>query len=550
MSNIGCIIPQINIYYCQKCNVPVLVDESQLRKRCPDCNGEINYVGTDARVVYPQERLLLECAIGKPLEYMDRSVWNLKGNKYLVDGKILNISVKQLTSKNPDEIRQCIREYKHRNSYEFFRENIEKFIQVNKYRLNLITDEACSYIRNICSDYTLDSMFVSFSGGKDSSVVSDLVIKALGTTDILHIFGDTTLELGSTYDYVKKFKQQNANILLRNVRNKEKDFIELTKNSFGPPSRVMRWCCTIFKTGPISRKIDALFKNKREVLTFYGIRRSESVVRSKYERDYESPKITKQRVVGPIIDWKDIDVWLYILANNVLINEAYEWGYTRVGCWCCPNNSSWSEFMSKIYEPERYKEWREVLIDFATKIGKPDPEDYIEEGGWKARQGGNGLDVSRTKLNSQNCTTEQNAKIYELTRPIEDELYELFKPLGVIDKDSGRRFINEVLIIDNKTRQPIISIQGNIGSNKLKIVTLSNNNPTLLEKRIECQITKYQACMECLACESICKFDAIKIRNNKYYIDEKKCTHCLECVSHFTNGCYVKKVLYTKKQEV
>lgn len=547
MADIEYKLPEINVYYCKQCNVPVLIDENNIGNKCPNCNSELKYVGTDGRVVYPQERLLLECAIGKPLKYINSSVWNLKGNKYLIDGKILKISVKELTSKDPDTVRELINQYKEQNNDKFFKENIKKFIEVNRYRLNLITDEACSYIKNMASEYTLDSMFVSFSGGKDSTVVSDLVIKALGANDILHIFGDTTLELGSTYQYVEKFKKENPNILLRNVRNKEKDFMELTKNSFGPPSRVMRWCCTIFKTGPISRKIDALFKNKREVLTFYGIRRSESVSRSKYERDYESPKITKQRVVGPIIDWKDIDVWLYILANNVLVNEAYEWGYTRVGCWCCPNNSSWSEFMSKIYEPERYKEWRGALVDFATKIGKPDPEDYIEEGGWKARQGGNGLDVSHTKLNSQNCTTEQNAKTYELTRPIEDQLYELFKPFGVIDKDSGRKFIDEVLVIDKKTGQPIISIQGNIGSNKLKIAILSNNNPTLLEKRVECQITKYQACMGCLACESVCKFDAIKIRNNKYYIDEKKCARCLECVTHFTNGCYVKKILYTKK---
>lgn len=541
-------IQEINVYYCKECNVPVLIESDKHVHKCTLCNAELKYIGADARPVYPDERLMLEASIGEPLKYIKDSVWNVKGNKYIVNGEPLKLQVKDIVSNNPDKVRALIERYAENNTDKYFNEHMDKFIEANKYRLNLISDEAYNYVQDVAKDYDLDSMFVSFSGGKDSTVVSDIVVKALATTDILHIFGDTTLELASTYEYVKEFKKQNPNIFMRTVRNKEKDFIDLTINNFGPPSRVMRWCCTIFKTGPISRKIDALFERKREVLTFYGIRRSESISRSKYERDYESPKITKQRVVGPIIDWKDIEVWLYIISNNILINDAYKVGYSRVGCWCCPNNSSWSEYMSKLYEPQRYSEWRKILVDFAKKIGKPDPEVYIEEGGWKARQGGNGLDVSRTRLSSEVCTTQENAKTYDLKRPIDEDLYELFKPFGYIDKESGRQFINEVLVINRRTSLPIISIEGQMGSTKLKVVILDKKNPSLLEKRIECQITKFQLCMECLACESVCKHDAIKIKNGRYKINEKRCCGCLECVSHFTGGCYIKKILYTKKE--
>lgn len=540
-------IQNINVYYCDICNTPTLIDESSSDYRCNLCNSSVRYISTDIRPVYPEERLMLEVSLGEPLKYIKSNVWNLKGNKYLIDGQTIGVKVRDIVSNDVDRVRDTILKYKERNTYEYFEEHVQKFVKVNEYRLKLITDEAYNFVQNVSKNYSLDSMFVSVSGGKDSAVICDIVVKALSTNDILHIFGDTTLELGSTYEYINNFKRENPNILMRTVKNKDKDFIDLTINNFGPPSRVMRWCCTIFKTGPISRKIDVLFKNKKEILTFYGIRRSESSSRSKYERDYISPKIMKQRVVAPIIDWKDIDVWLYTLSNNLMVNDAYKVGYSRVGCWCCPNNSSWSEYMSKIYEPQKYSEWKSVLIDFAKKVGKPDPEVYIEEGGWKARQGGNGLDVSKTKLSSEACATEENAKIYQLKRIIDDELYELFKPLGIIDTDSGRKAINEVLVINQKTDQPIISIQGKKGSSKLKIVVLDNKNILLLQKRIECQITKYQLCMECLACESLCKFDALKIKNNTYRIDEKKCVRCLECVAHFTGGCYVKKILYTKK---
>lgn len=148
----------------------------------------------------------------------------------------------------------------------------------------------------------------------------------------------------------------------------------------------MRWCCTIFKTGAIQRKIKTLFRNKNKIITFYGIRRSESASRSKYERETEGSKITKQITISPIIDWMDFDVWLYMLTTKIDFNYAYRLGYARVGCWCCPNNSGWSEFLSKIHMPQQSERFRQMLIDFAKQIGKPDPEVYVDDGKWKARQ--------------------------------------------------------------------------------------------------------------------------------------------------------------------
>ena len=62
-------------------------------------------------------------------------------------------------------------------------------------------------------------------------------------------------------------------------------------------------------------------------------------------------------------------------------------------CWCCPNNSAWSQFLASIYMPELYKRFYDVLINFANKMGKTDPEEYVQSGGWKARQGGAGIEL-------------------------------------------------------------------------------------------------------------------------------------------------------------
>lgn len=90
-------------------------------------------------------------------------------------------------------------------------------------------------------------------------------------------------------------------------------------------------------------------------------------------------------MASPIIDWLDYDIWLYLLMAKVDFNDAYRYGYTRVGCWCCPNNTSWAQFLSSIYMPEQSRRFEAVLMDFATKMGKRDPAEYVKSGGWKLR---------------------------------------------------------------------------------------------------------------------------------------------------------------------
>ena len=219
----------------------------------------------------------------------------------------------------------------------------------------------------------------------------------------------------------------------------------------------------MFKTGAIQKTISSAFKDKNNILSFQGIRHSESVSRSKYERESESPKISKQTVASPIIDWIDYDVWLYILTTGIDFNEAYRLGWTRVGCWCCPNNGGWSEFLAKVHMYDQYIHWHELLVNFAKKIGKPDPEEYINDGGWKARQGGNGLEAAQTSVVSfEPCATEEKAFNYELQRPITEELYELFKPFGYINKDLGNKRLGEVFVL-NKAGKVVLILQGRLG---------------------------------------------------------------------------------------
>lgn len=538
------------VYWCDDCYIP-LYDEV-----CPICGKKTRRIASDIRPVFPEERLLLEIILGEPYKYKEASVWNAAGNYYYADGKRIKFSVSQTKNIDAKRIQEQLAELRINNSYEYFDRMIQKFIMANQKRYDYISNEAMEYIRFVASNVNPTEMFVSFSGGKDSTVVSELVMRALGSQQILHLYGDTTLEFPESAEYVRQFKKEHPKTLVVTSKNKDKDFDELCEQ-LGPPSRVMRWCCTIFKTGAIQRKIQSLFKNKKRILTFYGIRRSESNSRNKYDRESDSPKIAVQRTVSPIIDWLDFDVWLYILTTKIAFNNAYRLGYTRVGCWCCPNNSAWSEFLSKIYMPEQYQKWHTFLLDFAKKIGKPDPEVYVDEGKWKARQGGNGLEYSQTSvLTFKPCAFQENTVNFELQRQISEELYELFKPFGYVNKALGNERLGEVFIV-GKDGTLQLKLQGKIGQTTLKVSILSktaghSNGIKAVEDKVKNQITKYQMCMGCLGCESACKFGAIEIATDRsglisYKIKDDKCVRCGHCITHYDGGCYIRKIMCIKR---
>ena len=543
------------IYWCEECNIPIYNDT------CPVCGNKGKYMATDVRPVFQEENMLISLILtGNPFEFQKQSMW-YGANNYIIDGVKHKVSISEINKWPIDKVKALKEEYE-KNAvdidYTYFDEYKTRFIEANRDRYNYITEEAVNFVQQYTKRYSLEDMMVSFSGGKDSTVTSHIVNVALGTNKVIHIFGDTTLEFPYTLEYKKRFNKnaESQGVRILTAKNREKNFEQLC-DVVGPPSRVMRWCCTVFKTGAIQKTISSVFKDKTNILSFQGIRHSESASRSKYDRESDSPKITKQKVASPIIDWIDFDVWLYILSTGIDFNYAYRLGWTRVGCWCCPNNGAWSEFLAKVHMYDQYVHWHQLLVDFAAKIGKPDPENYVSDGGWKARQGGNGLEAAQTSIVTfEPCATDENAFNYELQKPISDELYELFKPFGSINQELGNKRLGEVFVI-NKAGKIVLVLQGRKGNTRLKVIIkdfhiAGAKTLAIAESKIQCQLTKYQMCLGCKACESVCKHDAISVKDDGtgkivYTIDDKKCVRCTECVGHFDAGCYMRKVLCIKR---
>ena len=244
-------IPE-NIYWCENCNSPLIKKENSVDKLiCPECGGKLKNLTTDLRPVFPEERLLIEILFDEQMKYHKDSVW-ASTNRYYINGKVVTVSSKNYKKYSSDYILNELKKYKTENNYIYFDKHIEKFVKLNRGRLNYLYDEACNFIKDTQKKFPIENIIVSFSGGKDSTVTADLVVRALSDPSIVHIFGDTTLEFPMTREYVKRFRENNMQTIFKVAKNKEQNFMKVCED-IGPPARMLRWCCSMFKTAPKTR---------------------------------------------------------------------------------------------------------------------------------------------------------------------------------------------------------------------------------------------------------------------------------------------------------
>lgn len=316
----------VEVYWCDSCKIPIINTIIQADKGCcPVCGGKTEYLSADLRPVFPEERLLVELLLEKePNSLVNESLW-ASNNRYYINGKSIAMPNSKYECANINSIIEKLHSFSAANSYDGFNKYIQLFTLANRSRLEYLKDEAFQFIKKAASKFPAENIVVSFSGGKDSTVSADLAVKALSDPSIVHIYGDTTLEFPSTTEYAERFRKNHPNAIFQIAKNDEQDFYDVCED-IGPPARMMRWCCSMFKTGPITRVINSLY-DSQQILTFYGIRKAESVSRSKYNRIEDSAdavKIKQQTVASPIFFWKDIDIWLYILSEKIDFNDAYE----------------------------------------------------------------------------------------------------------------------------------------------------------------------------------------------------------------------------------
>jgi phosphoadenosine phosphosulfate reductase len=518
---------QDRTFWCPECGVPLLAPV------CEACGGKgTDLAGSALRPVFPAEVAFLEDASGTsfPADPECGTIW-ASGRYYYCNGqRVARAAGGDIN--NPPNLEILGEQKRGQTARRTWGRLGQAILAANRSSLMELESEALAFVRAVRREHAGKVPVVSFSGGKDSVVTSHLVNKAL-TKPPLHVFVDTQLENPDTYEFVNAFFQSHPRVP-HVTAEPEVDFYDLCE-TIGPPSRILRWCCSTHKMSPLSRVYSAV-DGDAGVLSYTGGRRAESRARRDHKRILEDTKIAGEVLSCPIIDWTDVHVWTYILSHNLPVNEAYRKGLTRVGCTVCPMNSNWTEAVASHWYGGLMSRWSVFLNEYFSSSSVSDADVYVAEGRWKARAGRTRSDHRQYELSRQPCTVEPDAISYRLNRDLDDSFWEYLKPLGAIERIADNGVIVEAIIV--RDDQTVFHIRVARPRQHLRLRVLVPDPLNNWRSRFERQLRKYQGCVGCGACVAACPVGAISLEGG-YHIDDRLCTHCLECVKAPNRGCPV-----------
>lgn len=542
-------------YFCTSCQVPIIGD------RCEICGAPANNpkIPLKANPVFKEELQMLAKVTGEPVaEFDSLELWTANRYYYYQGQKIFKVvggnfieAPKIEWLKNTGRVLKKLEEAERLNEEEY-RKRIKG---ANRFAIGTLEEKALRFIRNTVERFSVQVMYnaVSFSGGKDSAVVSYLVRKALGSNGILHVFTDTSLENPDTLNYIKDFAKQV--FLLK--AEPQQSFASLVEKALFP-SRMHRWCCTALKIGPIGNLLKQILEPGAKILMFEGARHEESLTRQQYEPVDLHFKIASEIIARPILTWSSLQEWIYILSMNLPINHSYRKGMIRVGCSLCPLSRPYSEFLMEYWSGEdssyhkTWEEMKEILITDLRKraINENDLREYLKEGKWKGRAGGSVTNEYYKLAEISDWQEEYEFIRIELNKFINLRvLKEYVKPL--IRKYRFEFFESQgtkkIIFLLSKEQKIVCKII--LEEKVLYLWWFKNDNKQYLQFSVDLkkQLIKYQFCSYCGACQVKCVFQAIEAdaKKQSYTINTDLCTGCGECININKVGCLLAKSVKT-----
>ena len=175
-------------------------------------------------------------------------------------------------------------------------------------------DEAIDFIR---LHEPPEGYMVGDSGGKDSTVLRDLVLKS--GVKARFFYSATGIDPPEIVKYIKKYHPETE--FLKPTRS---FYQEIQKRGF--PTRFARWCCDHLKKDPTA---DVPLKKR-----LMGLRAEESSKRAK------RPQIDVYKngdtIYKPIFFWLSWEIWDHIERYDLPYCSLYDEGFDRLGCVVCP----------------------------------------------------------------------------------------------------------------------------------------------------------------------------------------------------------------------
>lgn len=395
--------------------------------------------------------------------------------------------------------------------------DIEAMCSRNEDLLSVIED---STVKKIVKEYEkfkdkLDIFHVAFSGGKDSAVLLDLVKKALPISSFVVIFGDTGMEFPDTYEAVEEAKKQCEENSTPFYIARSHFTPEESWELFGPPSRTLRWCCSVHKSTPQTLKMREITGNNNYTgLDFVGVRKHESLARSTYEYENYGKKQKGQHSYNPLLEWTSAEIWLYIFARGIYINKAYKKGNSRAGCLLCPMSGGCSDYIRRY----NYTDEIDRFIDIIKRknnwdnYNEAELHSYVTSGGWDNRRSGRGIAGNTVKFKE---VLSDGVITIEIKDP-HANWKEWLKTADIVTvpvniKETAGGAIFQLLEKDVKA------------------------HPTA-GKLIRQSLRKAAYCVGCRVCETNCKLGHIRFIDGRVSITD--CVQCHEC-HDIPGGCHV-----------
>ena len=196
-------------------------------------------------------------------------------------------------------------------------------------------------------------LIVTTSGGKDSDVCIALALAAGINFEVQH--NHTTADAPETVyhvrDTVRRLEAKGIQCTVNwpTYKGASVTMWSLIPQKLVPPTRLMRYCCSVLKEGGGAGRMittgvrwaeSAARRNKRGVYEKLSQDTSKRIIINNDNDDkrqlFENCRLQAKRVCNPIVDWTDNDVWDYIRSEHIETNPLYACGFDRVGCVGCP----------------------------------------------------------------------------------------------------------------------------------------------------------------------------------------------------------------------